>query len=388
LDIDHRRAPTSSAGSSTAVRGSVEYLHAGRVASLEAMATRSFASRSGVGVGVRHSFSCAVVGGAGGQGSSRGRRWWWWWWWWRAGGATSFLFQLEGGGVRFLVPVSIVPPCPSTAWDTLVGLSYASALSIVVDAIVGELMCGVTSRLRLCFLRLILGKERVVGDYEMPPPDEEADDEYTKDDDRCDEEDRRLWRRAKEDAYRQVKLMMRQANVIAEREEERGGLVIVKATYGVMDNNSREWIRSRRVGRKDEDNGTNADGIMFHSMDATTQLQFWVADSALHLPPQSKRFMLGFYDVFAFVSDDELLVKEEQTHSFHNVSRCYSNIRFLDRRWWEFKIWRESKAKTDLSVVLSVRYKWCDKMYEMTIFDDEAVDLPSQFAQQVSILEG
>jgi hypothetical protein len=27
-------------------------------------------------------------------------------------------------------------------------------------------------------------------------------------------------------------------------------------------------------------------------------------------------------------------------------------------------------------------------MYEMKFFDDEAVDLPSQFAPQVSILEG
>jgi hypothetical protein len=27
-------------------------------------------------------------------------------------------------------------------------------------------------------------------------------------------------------------------------------------------------------------------------------------------------------------------------------------------------------------------------MYEMAFFDDEAVDLPSRFAQQVSILEG
>jgi len=339
IDIERHLHPSTR----SCCRGSIEYLHAGQIVSFETMLIRSFSSSnfSRSGVGIRHSF----VG------------------WTR--GTTFWLFQLERGGVRFLVPVSIIPSNSSTVWDSLIGLCYASLVSIGVDMIVSELLCGVTSRLRLYFLKLLLGSKRV---DEIVSIDEVHTNELK--DDKA-ENDRRLLQErlsnAKNDALRQVQLMTRQANIIAKKEDERGGLVIVKALYGVMDSNTRQWIRccagQRNGAEKTDEN-------VWNTMDGTTQLQFWVTDSSLHLPQQSKRHMLGFYDVSAFISEDEWTIQQ--------LTECITPSTYYSRvlEWYKETIWYRSKKTRDLIVVLSIRYKWRNKMYDVMFYDDEAVDLP------------
>lgn len=345
IDIERHLHPSTR----SCCRGSIEYLHAGQIVSFETMLIRSFSSsnfsRSGVGI-----------------------RW--------TRGITFWLFQLERGGVRFLVPVSIIPSNSSTVWDSLIGLCYASLVSIGVDMIVSELLCGVTSRLRLYFLKLLLGSKRV---DEIIVSIDEVHTNGVKDD-RA-ENDRRLLQErlsnAKNDALRQVQLMTRQANIIAKKEDERGGLVIVKALYGVMDSNTRQWIRCCAGQR----NGSEeTDEIAWNTMDGTTQLQFWVTDSSLHLPQQSKRHMLGFFDVSAFISEDEWTI-QQPTECI--TPSTYSRV----LEWYKEKIWCKSKKTRDLIVVLSIRYKWRNKMYDVMFDDDEAVDLPSPFAQEVCINE-
>jgi hypothetical protein len=347
VDIERHLHPSTR----SCCRGSIEYLHAGRIASVETMLIRSFSSSnfSRSGVGIRHSF----VG------------------WTR--GVTSWLFQLERGGVRFLVPVSIIPSNSTTVWDSFIGLCYASLLSIVVDVIVSELLCGVTSRLRLSFLKLLLGSKRV---DEIVSIDEVHTNELKYD--QAVTEGRLYQERlsnAKNDALRQVQLMSRQANIIAKKEDEQGGLVIVKAIYGVMDSNTRQWIQCRADQRRETET-TNE--IVWNTMDATTHMQFWVTDSSLHLPQQSKRHMLGFYDVSAFISEDDWTVPQP--------SQCITHSAFgRVFEWCKEKLRFKSKKSRDIIVVLSIRYKWRDKMYDVMFNDDEAVDLPSPFAQEVCI---
>ena len=175
----------------------------------------------------------------------------------------------------------------------------------------------------------------------------------------------------KEDTRRQVNLMQQQAKAVTEREEKGGGLVIVKAIYGVLDNASQK--------RKNTDNNATVDNLT-HTMDATTQLQFWVVDSSLHLPAISKKHMLGFYDPIKFVGEDEWMISDEVEDS---DKRDYSFGQSI-RKWWDHKLW-ESKKTRDLVVVLSIRYKLDEVMYEVMFNDDEAVELPSKIATQVNV---
>ena len=69
----------------------------------------------------------------------------------------------------------------------------------------------------------------------------------------------------------QIELMSKTAEAKTRKEEMKDdGLVILMATYEVQDGDS---------------------------IDVTIPLQFWVMNSALHLPPMSKSSMLGFCDV-------------------------------------------------------------------------------------------
>mmetsp|Transcript_31916 Transcript_31916/g.67099 ORF Transcript_31916/g.67099 Transcript_31916/m.67099 type:complete len:485 (+) Transcript_31916:780-2234(+) len=354
LDVEQQLSTSQSC------HGTVEYCHTGQVFSFGTMAMRTFSSSrfSRLGVGLRHSFGNIF--------SDYGP-------WWKHG-STSWLFQLERGDVCFLVPVTIFPLAP-TAWDSLLRIWYASLASIVVDVIVGELLCGVTSKLRLSFFKLLLGEEKV-GEMISPVAD---NDDMDKEQDFGEE----YWlqqqlSKAKEDTLRQVNLMVRQAKAMTKKEEEQGGLRIVKAVYGVMDDESREWIRRKERNA----DSTNVDELLWHTMDATTQLQFWVTDSHLHLPAVSKKHMLGFYDMLAFVSEDEWAQSKQGNREGDKISYAFPR----SWNWWKEKHWAVEN-KRNLVVVLSVRYRLDDKMYDVMLYDDDAVDLPSQFAQEVSDVE-
>lgn len=316
----------------------IEYCHTGQQFSLGTIFTRTFSSSrfARLGVGIRHTFDNIFNNSE----------------WWKQG-TTSWLFKLERGDVRLLIPVTIYP-VSTTALDSLVRVVYVSMASIVVDIIVSELLCGVTaSKLRLRFLKILLGKEMV------DKVSSSLNFEIEKD-----QEEKEKWLlqeqlfKVQEHTARQVNLMVKQAKAATKREVDQGGLVIVKAIYGVIDNTSRQWIQYR-------------------DMDATTQLQFWVTNSSLHLPAVSKKHMLGFYDLVAFVSDDEWEVQPTTNQKGNRRNRLFGS--------WKEKLMGTKQKRRDLRVVLSIQYKWSNKLYQVMYHDDEAVDLPSQHAEETVV---
>ena len=324
---------------SQSCQSTLEYRHAGQGLSLGTIITRAFGSSrfSRLGVGVQYSLLNIF----------NDTNWW--------KGTTRWLFQLERGGVRFLVPITIYPQ-PLAPWDSLLRLCYASLATILADTIVGELLCGVTSKLRLSFLKMVLGEDKV-GKY--------TDVGIKTESNYRDQLILQQLAKARHDAMRQVRLMMRQAKAMTKKEEENGGLVIIKAVFGVIDDETRQWIHLPEKYTKNANKNEN----VWHTIDATTQLQFWVKDSSLHLPAVSKKHMLGFYDPMAFVSEGVWDVG-------HNPSLMAS--------WWRKKTLAVEK-KRNLVVVLSVRYKWGGKAYDVMFYDEDAVDLPSRHAEEISL---
>lgn len=405
LSVEQRLSSSSKSSSSSVWHGTMEYLHAGRVLSFGTMMTRSFATSnfSRLGVGIRQSFYGNLfpqrIGGSN-HGRSVSYSWQkWYQWWTEVGCATSWLFQLERGGVRLLVPVTLGRESTMivSSWRTsLLGLFYASLASIIVDIIVCELLCGMTSRLRLCLLRLLLGAEFVEAST-APQECAAVDRENSggRDDTGYHDE---LWldeqlSEAREDALRQVNLMIRQARATTTNEEDTGGLVIIKAVYGVMDNESRQWLsRSKRRMMEDDEDIHNNLPRDTYTMDATTQLQFWVANSSLHLPKLPKKHLLGFYDVLAYIGDDGWVEIEEDdpgagcrhSNTITSASTVFTRVleRFRKGVHW---FWCETKRQRDLKVVLSIRYKFENRMYDVMFDDKHSVELPCRFAQEVQI---
>ena len=346
LNIEHDISSTQSCHST------IGYSPTCQNFSFGAIFTRKFNSSrfSRLGIGIRQTFGNIF--------SSK---------WWKQG-TTSWLFQLERGDVNFLVPVTICPSAIS-AWDVLFRIMFATMTSIIVDTIVCELLCCVTSKLRLKFLQLLLGEELVggIGSSETDEMEKEQNNNESN------------WLqnqlvRTKEDTKRQVNLMQRQAKAMTAREKEQGGLVIVKAVYGVMDNESRQWIkRGGKSNNNTECSAETSNEMALHTMDATTQLQFWVADSSLHLPALSKKHMLGFYDLMAFVTEDEWTIHKTQSSSTHDMCNIFTHT---IRKWRNEMPWVDDEQKRDLVLALSVRYKWNDKLYDALFYDEDPVDLP------------
>ena len=172
--------------------------------------------------------------------------------------------------------------------------------------------------------------------------------------------------------------MEKQARHIAEKEEDHHGLVIKKAIYGVMDNESHQWILPR----------TNGDeSFCTYALDATIQLQFWVSNGTLRMPAVSKKHMLGFYNVLDCVSDEDWISGRAPlpTDASMDPEEC-SNI--VQKVWqWSKRQWNgpPPKAETlrDLVAVLSIRYKWEDKLFDVIFYDNEAIELPSSRAKEV-----
>ena len=186
---------------------------------------------------------------------------------------------------------------------------------------------------------------------------------------------------SRQSALKQRDVMEKQSNRIAKRESERGGLVIVKAIYGVMDSATNEWVARRNVS-----NGMPK----LYALDATTQLQFWVNDGSLHMPATSKKNMLGFYDIMASVSNEDWL---PQTHaqplvSTKNFDSAQQENIFKKLSHWCKQRWKKprdtkeiiaiTRTRRDLKVVLSVQYKFGDELNEVSFLDNEAVELPQQ----------
>lgn len=134
--------------------------------------------------------------------------------------------------------------------------------------------------------------------------------------------------KSKEDAEQQTQLMLKTAEASKEIERSRNGLIILQATY---------WI----------DGG--------ESMDATTQLQFWVKSSGLNLPPTPKSHLLGFYSLTTDHSEPAQSWRKPLT-------------RFM---------YRQERRNERPVPKLTVRYESSGSVYEITVEDSDELVLPT-----------
>lgn len=148
--------------------------------------------------------------------------------------------------------------------------------------------------------------------------------------------------KTKKDAAQQLLLMESVAERRRSTEMQRNGLVILTALY---------FLEAR-----------NGDEFQHASMDATTQLQFWVCGGRLCLPALQKSTLLGFYDLRTDIKD---------------LSRPQR---------WDWRIWRRLSRRAVApdqrpEPVIKVRYSFQGYVYEISAPDREALILPSKRAR-------
>ena len=191
---------------------------------------------------------------------------------------------------------------------------------------------------------------------------------------------------AKQDAKRQLCLMEPVASVKRQREESIDGLVILKATHASVSASSTHNI----------------------SVDVTRQLQFWTENSRLRLPASSKSLLLGFYDLAErdHCQYYSYLTKSKKSE---NCNECDSSRSSFIHQWIDSMIiwlsrlrigeedipsrgylddggdWHEHDEVHDnednhVTVMLTVRYKYRGQVFELTVGDEDALDLPSEDA--------
>jgi len=331
---------------SQACQSTIQYHHAGQALSLGTMFTRTFASSklASVGVGIRHTF---------GNIFKRSE--------WLSKGFTSWVFQIKRGETRIVVPITIHPTAVTT-WDSIIRLCYVSLATILVDTLIAELLCDEISKLRLKFLKFVLREESVMKSYSSLADRRDI---------RKAQEDESRWvqlqliTKAREEALRQRDLMKRQASNAMKKEEEQDGLVILSAVYGVIDNETGEWVQT-------SDNNASK----LHIMDATTQLQFWTESSALHMSDVSKQHCLGFYDVVACVSEDDWRKPEVGSNQNQKCSKDNSNPGLFQRLRNIVGTNNAMDNKRDLAAALQVRYKCAGQEFVKLFRDEDAIDLP------------
>ncbi|KAL9188437.1 hypothetical protein ACHAXT_006815 [Thalassiosira profunda] len=143
---------------------------------------------------------------------------------------------------------------------------------------------------------------------------------------------------AKRCAEQQLSLMGPVAKGKRQREEAIDGLVILKATLS-----------------SDKS-----------SLDAMAQLQYWVQDSRLSLPPSSKSLLPGLYDL-----------RVTETDGIDDDHSALSELVRAIRDWTS----RKKHCRNEVEdVVLAVRYKYHGRVFETEVGDCEALELPSRDA--------
>jgi len=229
----------------------------------------------------------------------------------------TWIFQLERGTVRFTVPVLVTTVMsPAYALKSM----YMTLLLGTLDATLGDIVQngieGISKNTHDDVARKALLREEALLERE----------------------------KIKRDALHQLSLMEKPANVKRRLEEEKNGLVILKAIY-------------------------SAEGG--DSIDVTTALMFWVMNGQLYLPSTAKSSMLGFYDV----RRETPLIDIE--------------IGYMEACWriWN-KLFLGGKPKeVDPNEVqkprLTIRYRHQGHLYEVTILDDEELSLPSPRAMKL-----
>jgi hypothetical protein len=207
-----------------------------------------------------------------------------------------WLLQLERNDIVFRIPITIISRMSPVYWENLLLLSL---ISFLIDETISDMISGSglveTQKNSLKRESSLLVNEK-----------------------------------SRQEAEQQVRLMIKTAETCRVREEGCNGLVIRKATY---------WV----------DGG--------ESMDATTQLQFWVNDSKIQLPATPKSDLLGFYKL-----------------------ATASEVSKANQSWWDswFSWLSSNKSNDPIAAIpkLTVRYAFDLNVYEITIEDSAELVLP------------
>lgn len=190
--------------------------------------------------------------------------------------------------------------------------------------------------------------------------------------------------KAKQIAEQQLSFMKPVANMKRQHEESINGLVILKATYASVAPLS-----------------SGASSSI--SLDVTQQLQFWVENSRLYLPPASKGLLLGFYALTReHHNPDQIPMQQKKTNEdtgkhesslsdFSHRLICLIND-WLSRlgvgeedgphqgQYDQNEEGSRCYNKGTAAVTLAVRYKFKGGVYEIRIGDAYELELPSNFA--------
>ena len=237
----------------------------------------------------------------------------------------SWIVRLQKGDLCLNVPIQITSLATSHTAGYYYGpliysisTAYVSLLSGVIHTIMGE----------------VLARTRVAVSSDMKR-----------------EEKMLSVAKAREDAESQITLMKRKADANRRSEESKGGLVIVKATYGVEGDSSNPCL------------------------DVCIPLQFWVAESRLKLAASSFGSMLGFYDIGR---DQCSLSSVEMSSSQTSGSGSGGSL---------IRLWNclfEDGSKDGIRIpVLYVRYKFNERTFDVTTLDNEALILPNPRAIEI-----
>ena len=172
--------------------------------------------------------------------------------------------------------------------------------------------------------------------------------------------------KAKKNAERQLSMMVHVAKMKRKCEQASCGLVIIQAVY------------------------SSETSLKKASLDVTQQVQFWVENSQLHLPACSKRELLGFYDLTGrdHHTSDMLLtskVNKKQPGTFPPPSDRLIHRMNLWLSWLGFGgddtcPQMEKEDCTDDNAILTVRYKYKEQIFELSVKDDDELELPSTHA--------
>ena len=221
----------------------------------------------------------------------------------------SWIFKLQRGSFSFVLPITL---CASIdPWLACI----TTTSSILIDEMVRQFIARANKRVLLKGI----------------PPTQSFSETY--------DQNSIEFQKLLSDAEIQTALMSKQAQSKQRIEEHKNGLVILKATYQVV--------------------GGDA-------LDVTTQLQFWVVNSKLKLPPVSKSSMLGFYDVAGKLKLDKEKKKSNIGKSLMDILRQI----FLGERTLSNDI-DEVPTPT-----LTIRFKFNGSVYEVTKGDFDEIVLP------------
>lgn len=208
-----------------------------------------------------------------------------------------WLLQLERNDIVFRIPITIISRMSPVYWENLLLLSF---ISFLIDETISDMISG-------------------SGLVETQKKSLERESSLL------------VNGKSRQEAEQQVRLMIKTAETCRAREEGCNGLVIRKATY---------WV----------DGG--------ESMDATTQLQFWVNDSKIQLPATPKSDLLGFYKL-----------------------ATASEVSKANQSWWDswFSWLSSNKSNDSIAAIpkLTVRYAFDWNVYEITIEDSAELVLPN-----------